>query len=236
MTKLCPRGKAAAKRKFKVYPSAYANAYASKICAGKIKDPSGVKRKDFRGPKPMKQGDMVNVKKYGSGALTSTEPNNPQGPMLPEEERFLRGVSPFIEKSGAAVAGTQAGEERIRGGVGFDTKIGNIGLEAGKSTRTQMGMPDFREKNIGINYNKNIPIAERTNLNISGGVGRQKSEYEGFDESKRKQDNYNIGARVDYRFGQSKKAGGMAKEGKFKYVKGGFEEGNYQDYVLDLIK
>jgi hypothetical protein len=34
-----------------VYPSAYANAYASKICAGKIKDPSGVKRKDFRGKK-----------------------------------------------------------------------------------------------------------------------------------------------------------------------------------------
>jgi hypothetical protein len=52
MTKLCPRGKAAAKRKFKVYPSAYANAYASRICAGKIKDPSGVKRKDFKGPKP----------------------------------------------------------------------------------------------------------------------------------------------------------------------------------------
>ena len=51
MTKLCPRGKAAAKRKFAVYPSAYANAYASKICAGKIKDPSGVKRKDFRGSK-----------------------------------------------------------------------------------------------------------------------------------------------------------------------------------------
>ena len=56
MTKLCPRGKAAAKRKFAVYPSAYANAYASKICAGKIKDPSGKKRKDFRGPKPSKAG------------------------------------------------------------------------------------------------------------------------------------------------------------------------------------
>ena len=52
MTKLCSRGKAAAKRKFAVYPSAYANAYASKICAGKIKDPSGTKRKDFKGPKP----------------------------------------------------------------------------------------------------------------------------------------------------------------------------------------
>jgi hypothetical protein len=56
MTKLCPRGKAAAKRKFKVYPSAYANAYASRICAGKIKDPSGVKRKDFRGPKKAEGG------------------------------------------------------------------------------------------------------------------------------------------------------------------------------------
>lgn len=57
MTKLCPRGKAAAKRKFKVYPSAYANAYASKICAGKIKDPSGTKRKDW-GPKKAKKGRM----------------------------------------------------------------------------------------------------------------------------------------------------------------------------------
>jgi hypothetical protein len=45
MTKLCARGKSAAKRKFKVYPSAYANAYASKICAGKIKDPSGKEEK-----------------------------------------------------------------------------------------------------------------------------------------------------------------------------------------------
>ena len=59
MTKLCPRGKAAAKRKFKVYPSAYANAYASKICAGKIKDPSGVKRKDFRGRKPAAEGGPI---------------------------------------------------------------------------------------------------------------------------------------------------------------------------------
>ena len=60
MTKLCPRGKAAAKRKFKVYPSAYANAYASKICAGKIKDPSGVKRKDFKGRKPASNGGSMN--------------------------------------------------------------------------------------------------------------------------------------------------------------------------------
>ena len=64
MTKLCARGKSAAKRKFSVYPSAYANAYASKICAGKIKDPSGVKRKDFKGPKPAMKGGMM---KYATG-------------------------------------------------------------------------------------------------------------------------------------------------------------------------
>jgi hypothetical protein len=233
MTKLCPRGKAAAKRKFKVYPSAYANAYASKICAGKIKDPSGTKRKDW-GPKSMKEGSMVKVKKYSGGALSTSAPQ--QGPMLPEEEAFLRGVSPYIEKSGSAVAGSQAGEERLKGGVGFDTKIGNIVLEAGKTTRNQPRLPNFQEKNIGVNYSRNIPIAERTNLNISGGVGRQKSQYEGFDESKREQDTYNLGARVDYRFGRSKKSGGLAKKEKFKYVKGGFEEANYQDYVEELIK
>ena len=63
MTKLCPRGKAAAKRKFKVYPSAYANAYASKICAGKIKDPSGLKRKDFKGPKKAMGGSISQQRK-----------------------------------------------------------------------------------------------------------------------------------------------------------------------------
>lgn len=34
--KLCPKGKAAAKRKFDVYPSAYANGYAVQVCQGKI--------------------------------------------------------------------------------------------------------------------------------------------------------------------------------------------------------
>ena len=42
--KLCPKGKAAAKRKFSVYPSAYANMYASAVCSGKVK-PGGKKKK-----------------------------------------------------------------------------------------------------------------------------------------------------------------------------------------------
>ena len=44
MGKLCPRGKAAAKRKYDVYPSAYANAYAVKVCKGQVKGPDGKKR------------------------------------------------------------------------------------------------------------------------------------------------------------------------------------------------
>ena len=44
MAKLCPKGKAAAKRKFTVYPSAYANMYASGVCSGKI-TPGGKKGK-----------------------------------------------------------------------------------------------------------------------------------------------------------------------------------------------
>jgi hypothetical protein len=44
MGKLCPKGKAAAKRKFKVYPSAYANMYASAVCSGKV-TPGGKKKK-----------------------------------------------------------------------------------------------------------------------------------------------------------------------------------------------
>jgi hypothetical protein len=77
MTKLCPRGKAAAKRKFDVYPSAYANAYASKICAGKIKDPSGVKRKDFKGRKPSAMGGRIKL--AGGGLREATDRLRRQG-------------------------------------------------------------------------------------------------------------------------------------------------------------
>ena len=84
MTKLCPRGKAAAKRKFKVYPSAYANAYASRICAGKIKDPTGVKRKDFRGPKKAMGGRIM---KSGGGDLM--EERRPE--LIPRKQKPGKG-------------------------------------------------------------------------------------------------------------------------------------------------
>jgi hypothetical protein len=43
-TKLCARGKAAAKSKFDVYPSAYANGYAVQVCKGRMPGLDGKKR------------------------------------------------------------------------------------------------------------------------------------------------------------------------------------------------
>ena len=53
------------------------NAYASKICAGKIKDPSGVKRKDFRGRKPSAMGGRI--KAAGGGLTEATQRLRRQG-------------------------------------------------------------------------------------------------------------------------------------------------------------
>ena len=65
MAKLCAKGKAAAKRKFKVYPSAYANMYASGVCSGKI-TPGGKK-----GRTKKMGGGMINMPRamYKDGGL-----------------------------------------------------------------------------------------------------------------------------------------------------------------------
>ena len=110
MTKLCPRGKAAAKRKFKVYPSAYANAYASKICAGKIKDPSGVKRKDFRGPKPSKAmgGSVTPRQMYKNGSGKT--------PMTPKQKKFAALAPPKNRITYADKIVGATGKTMARGG------------------------------------------------------------------------------------------------------------------------
>jgi hypothetical protein len=71
MAKLCAKGKAAAKRKFDVYPSAYANMYASAVCSGKV-IPGGKKK-----PKKKADGGMINkvsqdrkkVSNYNQGGI-----------------------------------------------------------------------------------------------------------------------------------------------------------------------
>jgi hypothetical protein len=117
MTKLCPRGKAAAKRKFKVYPSAYANAYASKICAGKIKDPSGVKRKDFRGPKPSKaSGGRVSFKNGSAGKIPTTPKEKKFAALAPPKNRITYSdkIAGATGKTMARGGGLMEATERLR--------------------------------------------------------------------------------------------------------------------------
>ena len=67
MAKLCPKGKAAAKRKFKVYPSAYANMYASAVCSGKIVPGGKNKSQQRKERSSYKQGGVAK----GCGAVLS---------------------------------------------------------------------------------------------------------------------------------------------------------------------
>jgi len=131
MTKLCARGKAAAKRKFKVYPSAYANAYASKICAGKIKDPSGKKRKDW-GPKKMNKGGEVDYGKQGKNKM-KTKPYGIEDRKIKieklmsqkEKERIMKDFKPYraspIAKNTSA--GKTAPPKKANGGMIDMTKM-----------------------------------------------------------------------------------------------------------------
>ena len=77
MAKLCPKGKAAAKRKFKVYPSAYANMYASGVCSGKIKPggrtkkaEGGILYKNKKGMTPIPDKKPARKKAMGGGMMT----------------------------------------------------------------------------------------------------------------------------------------------------------------------
>ena len=133
MTKLCPRGKAAAKRKFKVYPSAYANAYASKICAGKIKDPSGTKRKDW-GPKKMNKGG-------GADTGTVGEIRSKQGVIFNKVKRMVRDdkdLSPKrrkrILRQVKAKSEERMNRKNIEAGIEFSKELQRGRRELFKST------------------------------------------------------------------------------------------------------
>ena len=58
--------KAAAKRKFKVYPSAYANMYASAVCSGKVTPGGKKKRKKAMGGGVM---DMTRMRYLKGGQV-----------------------------------------------------------------------------------------------------------------------------------------------------------------------
>ena len=130
MTKLCPRGKAAAKRKFKVYPSAYANAYASKVCAGKAKDDRGVRRKDFKGPKPSGGGGTGSaarkIRKANKGAMMNKPIKAGKGMLMPLFG--LAGMAKYVSmnrKKSGTVAPNKGAVDPVTGQGANQTNTGN---------------------------------------------------------------------------------------------------------------
>lgn len=57
--KLCPRGYCTAKSKFKVYPSAYANGYASQVCNGTKPDAKGILLNDYKDQQKSQNSDLT---------------------------------------------------------------------------------------------------------------------------------------------------------------------------------
>ena len=155
MTKLCPRGKAAAKRKFKVYPSAYANAYASKICAGKIKDPSGVKRKDFRGPKPMSKGGGADTGVVG-------------------ERRSKIGVAfNKAKRQGESILGPKGRKQRLKIIKGMaESAMNRENIK--KRLKSEKSFAEGRRELYKSTAGKKIPAIKKGALMILIGVGKKK--------------------------------------------------------------
>jgi hypothetical protein len=129
MTKLCARGKSAAKRKFKVYPSAYANAYASKICAGKIKDPSGTKRKDW-GPKKMNKGGGADMSKVKTKKKNKPAPGGGR-----ERHQYLKNIqnpiSEYGPKGKLKYTGAKVGMNVTAGGQSAMGRLEKSGMRGG---------------------------------------------------------------------------------------------------------
>ena len=69
MGKLCAKGKAAAKRKVKVDPSAYANMYGSAGCSGKIKPGGKTKKKADGGMINQVSQERKKVSNYNQGGI-----------------------------------------------------------------------------------------------------------------------------------------------------------------------
>ena len=171
MTKLCARGKAAAKRKFKVYPSAYANAYASKICAGKIKDPSGVKRKDFKGPKPASasEGMMTEIEKE---AQKRKDIKKTRDMLMKEREeggRFSKSDIDIATKQAKKLFDREQGGRESLADKYFNRKMQEK-LRENQGRRTSTKALEKRKFNDGgINY-KSIAGMD-SSKNYSGQVG-----------------------------------------------------------------
>jgi hypothetical protein len=179
-----------------------------------------------------------------AGALSTTSPQDKQGPESPvgfeqdfekinqrTSDKFVQSISPYYSKGIDTTQGTFGSSiDSQTLGVDVGTKLGKLTLEGTKSTRDAVGAPTSQDVSKQIRYANRVGINENTFLDFYGNIGKTKSSAEGYEDQNRK--TYGGGARITYQ----RKSGGMANEGRFKYVKGGFEDGNYQDYVDELIK
>ena len=95
MAKLCPRGKAAAKRKFKVYPSAYANMYASAVCSGKV-TPGGKKNRKKKMGGGMAQRGLGRA--FMKGGRYNGGKEQKMIEEISEQQKSRRKLSRFITK------------------------------------------------------------------------------------------------------------------------------------------
>jgi len=172
MTKLCARGKSAAKRKFKVYPSAYANAYASKICAGKIKDPSGTKRKDW-GPKKASKGAYFDEQKTNVKGKKTTGPvkggNTPEIP--PEEfmkyKKFKKNKVVSAKVGKAITAGSQSALGRLQ-------KSGMLKAYTGRAVR----QPSETDKEFEMRHEYHTPFGKPQKAR-GGGIAIRGTNFKG---------------------------------------------------------
>ena len=147
MGKLCPKGKAAAKRKFKVYPSAYANMYASAVCSGKV-TPGGKKgrTKKADGGKVKKKKP---IRKISFKAMVEAAKEKNRNPMKDQRlDDSIKGKTVrFIEKEKKAKGGKVGGLKKVqphqkglkklptkvRNNMGYMKKGGRVGM--GKALR-----------------------------------------------------------------------------------------------------
>jgi len=89
MAKLCAKGKAAAKRKFKVYPTAYANMYGSAVCSGKVTPGGKKKRKKAKGGRIGLKGggnDMGSTTNKSINSLKNILENRKKSKISSEQE------------------------------------------------------------------------------------------------------------------------------------------------------
>ena len=131
MAKLCPRGKAAAKRKFKVYPSAYANMYASAVCSGKV-TPGGKKRaKKAEGGK----ADEAPLRERADYGQRSRQKVSTRKRAIQKRSGYKKGGKVEKKFNIKPVGGVKKGSTKPNKYVGVDTTSGYYGIKGDYKTK-----------------------------------------------------------------------------------------------------